>query len=107
MTTYTVASLAAEWECSEAVIRKEIAAGRLGHFRIGTLIRIPVEEARRYECQVTPSNDSEVPTPASSETSMAGAAANGSMRPIGLAPKRRRAGGGSGTTVQRGPWAGS
>jgi hypothetical protein len=28
--TYTVASLAAEWECSEAVIRKEIAAGRLG-----------------------------------------------------------------------------
>jgi hypothetical protein len=67
--TYTVASLAAEWECSEAVIRKEIAAGRLGHFRIGTLIRIPVEEARRYECQVTPSNDSEAPTPASSETS--------------------------------------
>ena len=56
---YTVASLAQEWDCSEGVIRKEIAAGRLGHFRIGTLIRIPVEEARRYECQNTASNDLE------------------------------------------------
>lgn len=59
---YTVATLAAEWDCSEGAIRKLIAQERLGCFRIGTLIRIPVEEARRFECQNIASNDWELYT---------------------------------------------
>jgi excisionase family DNA binding protein len=58
MRAFTVASLAAEWECSEGVIRKAIADGRLGCFRLGTLIRIPAEEVKRFECQNTQSSDS-------------------------------------------------
>lgn len=43
MRAHTVASLAAEWQCSEGVIRKAIATGELGCFRLGTLIRFPAE----------------------------------------------------------------
>lgn len=63
---FTVATLAAEWECSEGVIRKAIADGELGCFRLGTLIRIPVEEVRRFECQNIPSSDLESDTLSSS-----------------------------------------
>ena len=65
---YTVASLAAEWECSEGAIRKLIGGGKLGHFRIGSLIRIPAEEVRRFECQNTPCNDSAAASPSSIAT---------------------------------------
>jgi thymidylate synthase (FAD) len=46
-------------------------------FRIGTLIRIPVEEARRFECQNIASNDSEADSPSSTETPTATARSSG------------------------------
>lgn len=105
---YTVASLAAAWECSEGVIRKMIAAGQLRSFRIGTLIRIPADEVERYECLTTASNDSEADLPASGRTGTADGIDSGLMRPTGLARRRRRgATGDQGATVHRGPWGGS
>ena len=89
MRAYTVATLAREWDCSEGVIRKAIAEGEIGCFRLGTLIRIPVEEARRFECQNLGSrfSDCEADTPLSG-----GKAPSGndlaSTRPI--APQRKR-----------------
>lgn len=46
---FTVASLAKRWACSEGAVRNLIRAGRLPHFRIGTLIRIPAADVERYE----------------------------------------------------------
>jgi excisionase family DNA binding protein len=104
---YTVASLAQEWECSEGVIRKAIADGRLGCFRLGTLIRIPAEEVRRFECQNTPSRDSAAPTQSSGETRPESATACGYTRPTGLERKLRRGEAGTRGAVHPGPWAGS
>ena len=104
---FTVASLADEWECSEGVIRKAIADGRLGCFRIGALIRIPAEEVHRFECQNIASNDSADPTPASGATEPESATERGYTRPIGLELRRRLGGDGTTGAVRRGPWAGS
>ena len=105
---YTVASLAREWECSQGVIRKAIAEGRLGHFRLGTLIRIPAEEVRRFECQNTASSDSGAASPLFIETPPESGTESGFARPIGLGLKRRQGGDGSpAAAVHRGPWAGS
>ncbi|WP_156025037.1 hypothetical protein [Sphingomonas phyllosphaerae] len=46
---YSVTALAERWSCSEGVIRKQLQSGAIGHFRIGTLIRIPDAEVRRIE----------------------------------------------------------
>lgn len=102
---YTVATLAAEWECSEGAIRKLIGEGRIGHFRIGALIRIPAEEARRFECQNIPSNDSAAATPSSIETQPEPATANDFEPPTVLGLKRRLGGAGAqGGTVLHGRW---
>lgn len=102
---YTVASLAEAWECSEGVIRKLISDGRLGCFRIGTLIRIPAEEVRRFECQNIPSSASEAAMPSSIETPE-GNDIESDFRPrIVLGLKRRLgADGPQGATVHHGPW---
>jgi excisionase family DNA binding protein len=103
---YTVASLAGEWECSEGVIRKLIADGRLAHFRVGILIRIPAEEVRRFECQNIPSNDSAAASQSSIETQQDDDIESAYEPPIALGLKRRLgAGGRQGATVHRGPWA--
>src|SRR5690349_19098256 len=91
---YTVATLAQEWECSEGVIRKMIASGELGCFRLGTLIRIPNEEVRRFECQTLPSNDCEADTPLSGGTKTASGGAMASTLPIDPRRKRKRGTGG-------------
>ncbi len=104
---YTVASLAREWDCSEGVIRKAVAGGRLGCFRIGSLIRIPVEEVERFECQSIASSDSEAATRSSTVTSAESAAGSSFERPIALGLKRRQGGDGRQATVHHGPWAGS
>jgi excisionase family DNA binding protein len=102
---YTVASLAREWDCSEGSIRKLIADGRLDHFRIGTLIRIPVDEARRFECQITPSSASEAATRSSIETQQDGDTESGFTRPTVLGLKRKRGGDGpQGATILHGRW---
>jgi len=104
---YTVASLADEWHCSQSVIRKAIADGRLGHFRLGTLIRIPAEEVRRFECQNIASNDFEAATPSSTEAPTESDTGRGFERPTALGLKRRQGGDGRPAIVHRGPWAGS
>lgn len=48
---FSVRSLAERWFCSESTIRNEINANRLGHFRIGGLIRVSAAEVARFECQ--------------------------------------------------------
>jgi excisionase family DNA binding protein len=105
---YTVASLAAAWGCSEGVIRKAIHEGRLGCFRIGTLIRIPAEEVARFECQNTPSNDSGEATPSSTETPPDDDTES-DYRPRTVLGRKRRLGGDGpqGATVHRGPWGAS
>jgi excisionase family DNA binding protein len=97
---FTVASLAEAWGCSEGVIRKAIAEGELGCFRLGALIRIPVEEVRRFECQNIPSSDCEEDTRLSGATRMAGTAASSTPR-IAVPPKRRRVTSGATLPPQR------
>lgn len=105
---FTIATLAREWECSEGVIRKLVASGALGSFRIGTLIRIPADEVQRFECQNIASNDSAAASPVSGETDREPDTGSGYMRPTGLERRRRLgADGASKATVHRGPWAGS
>lgn len=102
--TFTVSTLAAHWHCSEGVIRKLIAHGELGCFRLGTLIRIPAEEVARFECQTIPSSDSAGDMPSSGETEAGDDATNWApqtARELTL----RRAGFGLRGTVHRGPWA--
>lgn len=104
---YTVAKLAAEWQCSESVIRKLVATEQLHSFRVGTLIRISAAEVERFECQATASNDSEADTPLSTETNTEAVTGCGYSQPIALAQRRKLAKAGQSGEVQRGPWAGS
>lgn len=103
---FTVASLAASWSCSEGVIRKLIRDGQLGCFRLGTLIRIRAEEVARFECQNTPSNDSEAALPSSIETKPERDTAS-DYRPATVLGLKRKLGGDGrqGATVHHGPWA--
>jgi excisionase family DNA binding protein len=102
---YTVATLAAEWECSEGVIRKAIATGELGCFRLGALIRIPAEEVRRFECQSLQSNDCEADMPSSGARTES-AADGRSKLPIAPQRKQRRGPGGRVKPTQREQLAG-
>ena len=97
---YTVASLAAKWDCSEGVIRKTIANGELCCFRLGSLIRISVEEVKRFECQNTPFNDYAEDMPSSGATKSASVAGSPLKLPIAPPRKRRRAIGGSAILAQ-------
>jgi hypothetical protein len=103
---YTVATLAAEWDCSEGVIRKLVAAGDLRCFRLGTLIRIAAEEARRFECQNTPSSGLEADSQSSIGTPLESATGSDFRRPTVLGRRRKLGGDGpQGATVHHGPWA--
>lgn len=104
---YTVASLAQEWECSEGVIRKLIAAEQLRAFRIGALIRIPADEVERFECQNTASNDSAAASQSFTETQPETATESAYRPRTALGQKRRLGGDGRPETVLRGPWDGS
>jgi excisionase family DNA binding protein len=99
---YTVASLAEEWECSEGVIRKAIRDGELGCFRLGTLIRIPAEEVRRFECQNIPSSDSDEVTPSLSRLAERSDAVFGSRPRIALAQRLKHERLGPRSTATRG-----
>ena len=46
---YTPETLAQRWECSPRHIRLLTQRGRIPHFKLGSLIRIPVEEVERFE----------------------------------------------------------
>lgn len=99
--TYTVASLAREWDVSEGLIRKLIANGELGCFRLGTLIRIPAEEVARF--QTIPSSVSRGDTQSSGTM---GEDTVTDLRPLTALERRLRQGafGRSATSVRTGPW---
>ena len=101
---FTVATLAAHWQCSEGVVRKMIERRQIAHFRIGTLIRISAAEVERFECQTTPCNDSVADMPLSGEI-MASDGGERSTPPIDRARKPRHADFGRAATVHPGPWA--
>lgn len=103
---FTVASLAQEWECSEGAIRKLVAAGQLRSFRIGTLIRIPADEVKRFECQNIASNDSAADTLSSIETGTESDTGEPLRQPIASGRRQRPANAGGSATVLPGPWAG-
>jgi len=87
---FTVPSLAQRWGCSEGLIRKMIDRGELRSFRLGVLIRVPVEEVERVECQnLTASSDFSEGSP-SSGSRMESAGESGSTRRIVRAPKLKR-----------------
>ncbi len=46
---YTLDGLAERWECSGTHIRRLCVAGKLRHFRIGSLYRIPIDAVTEYE----------------------------------------------------------
>ncbi|MDY0871117.1 excisionase family DNA-binding protein [Dongia rigui] len=46
---FTLDGLAERWECSGSHVRKLCAAGKLRHFRIGSLYRIPVDAVLEFE----------------------------------------------------------
>ena len=96
---FTVASLAAAWDCSEGLVRKLIDRGELGCFRIGTLIRIPAEEVARFECQNIPSSASASDSPSCGEEQAESDTDTG-LRPLtALEQRLRRDGFGRAATV--------
>ena len=64
---YSVASLAAHWECGPDTIYALIHGGQLSAFRLGgKLLRIRGDEVDRYECRMTTaSNDTGESLPSS------------------------------------------
>ena len=60
---YSSAELAERWGVSDQHIRDLIAKGKLRHFRVGRLIRIPAVAVRDFEeCQPTVSSSTEADT---------------------------------------------
>lgn len=102
---FTVRTLAAYWGCSEGVIRKHIADGRLRSFRIGALIRIPYEEVERFKaCQITPSNDSERDGQSYGETRTGSVTVSSLPRLTGRERKPRLASVGGSPKAPQAPW---
>ena len=56
---YSPQTLADRWGCSAEKVRRMYRDGELRGFELGKLIRIPAAEVARYECQNTPSPDTE------------------------------------------------
>jgi excisionase family DNA binding protein len=46
---YSLDSLAERWECTGAHVRRLCTAGKLRHFKIGNLYRIPVDAVLEFE----------------------------------------------------------
>lgn len=65
---YSPETLAERWGCSAEKVRLMFRNGELAGFRLGKLIRIPAAEVERYECQNTPSPDTEESSPSPSTT---------------------------------------
>jgi len=54
---YTPEEVASRWRCSPRHVRNLIASGKLAHFRVGRLIRIPPAAVEAVEC-VNPASNS-------------------------------------------------
>lgn len=65
-TVYSVATLAEHWGCGTDTVYSLIHGGELNAFRLGgRLWRIRADEVERFECQITPSNDTARSSPSS------------------------------------------
>ncbi|WP_425537407.1 helix-turn-helix domain-containing protein [Phaeobacter gallaeciensis] len=63
MIPYTAATLSLRWGVSQTTVRNMCDDGRLPHFRIGKLYRIPAAAVEEYEeCQASLSGDSAADT---------------------------------------------
>lgn len=108
----TVAQLAARWACHRSHIARMVDRGKIRAFRVGTLIRIPISEVERIECQTSqdnhpsPSSDSDKAGQLSGETKPASAGVTSSTRPIGLGQRLKPAGDGKPGMVLPGRWVG-
>ena len=100
---FTVADLAARWQCGQSTVRNLIRRNQLATFRIGILIRISADEVERFECQNTQCSGSAADMPLCGEKTE-NVAAEPSMPKIARARKRRPAGSGKGATIHHGPW---
>lgn len=65
---YSPQTLANRWGCSAEKVRTMCRNGELASFTLGKLIRIPAHEVERYECQSTPSLDTEESLPSRGES---------------------------------------
>ena len=65
---YSPQTLADRWGCSAEKVRIMYRNGEINGFQLGKLIRIPAAEVERYECQNTPSPDTEDGSPSPSWT---------------------------------------
>lgn len=108
---YTVADLAARWQCGESTVRKLINRGELDAFRIGTLIRISADEVEKYECRTIRCSDSAADSRSSGQKTQQNPSAHQATEDaepytpkIGRARKPRHAGYGKGATIHHGPW---
>ncbi len=84
---YSPETLADRWGCSAEKVRLMYRNGELAGFRLGKLIRIPAAEVERYECQNTPSPDTEESSPSPSEMVTVNHAEFRLARQIGGGPK--------------------
>lgn len=56
--THTPNTLAARWGVSEETVRALCRRGKLAHFKIGHMFRIPQQAVVDYECQKSESQNS-------------------------------------------------
>jgi excisionase family DNA binding protein len=50
-TLLTVPEIAERWNCSAGLVRKLEKRGKIAGVRIGALLRIPLQEVEKFECQ--------------------------------------------------------
>jgi hypothetical protein len=90
---YKPSTLADEWGVSAALIYKLCRQNKLRHFKIGGLIRIPIDAAQDYlQCQTshTPFNDSGEASPLYGRNPTERADGERSTPQIDIPPKPRR-----------------
>ena len=85
---YSPRTLADRWGCSAEKVRLMYRAGELHGFTLGKLIRIPANEVERFECQNTPSQDTEANGPSHTGTGQASAAELRLVRPMSGTPNQ-------------------
>lgn len=84
---YSPETLAERWGCSSEKVRIMCRNGEIASFRLGKLIRIPATEVELYECQNTPSQNTEENSPSPIETQATNRAEFRLVRTIGAGPK--------------------
>ncbi|WP_410795980.1 helix-turn-helix domain-containing protein [Palleronia sp. LCG004] len=79
--------LANRWQCSAETVRQLVRSGQLRGFRVGRMIRIPVDAVEDYECPKLTSDASEA---GSASTGPIQSPANEHGVSLRHAPERKR-----------------